>query len=432
MTMPQTVDLAVIGAGASGCMAAAAAAESGAGRVLVLEGGDKPAAKIYATGNGRCNLTNLDQSLSHYRCRPEEAGILERVLSAWTNDDMMAWFMDRGVLLHDRDGYVYPRTDQAATVAAMLVRTAEEAGAEIRTRSEVRAVQRLTDRSAGTGPRFLVRTDREEIQAHSVLLACGGIAGPQYGCDGSGYALAASLGHTVREPLPALVPLCCQPVQGMKQAAGTRCMAGIRLLCDGQTAGEEKGEILFTDYGLSGIPVLQLSGLAARALKAGRRVSLEIDLLAGIPEPVWARERERRLDMAGHAGRRTLGDWLLGLIPDRLQAPVLGRYGLVREGRLYKVDPSRLARILDSLRAFTMEVTGTQGPARAQTTAGGVPLAEVSGELASLYVPGLFLTGELLDVDGICGGYNLRWAFAGGRAAGLAAARESRQERGQG
>ncbi len=418
--MAESAELVVVGAGASGCMAAIAAAEGTGRRVLLLEGGPRPAAKIYATGNGRCNLTNLVQTAACYHCRPEERSLADSVLNGWPNDAMMDFFSERGVLLHDRDGYVYPRTDQASTVAACLLRELDRLQVEVRTGEKVRSLCLRTERS---GIRtFLLQTGRNTYEAQSVILACGGLAGPQYGCDGSGYRLAASLGHTVREPLPALVPLRCRPSEGTSQAAGIRCIAEVRLLIDGREAGRETGEILFTDYGLSGIPVLQISGMAAGALREQRQVELCLDLLSGISEQNWEQECARRLETAEQNGRSTLGDWLLGLCPDRLQALVLGSRGLVREKKVYKTGSYLLPEILRDLRSFRMEVTGTQGPDRAQTTAGGIPLAEVSEEMSSRLVPGLWLTGEMLDVDGICGGYNLRWAFTTGRTAGRAAA----------
>ena len=415
-------DVAVIGAGAAGCMAALCAAQAGAARVLVLERNAKAAAKIYATGNGRCNLTNLYQDISCYHfadAAQREAG--GEILAAYPNARLLSFFTENGVLLHDRGGYVYPRTDQASTVALLFERLLRE---DPRIDVRLGASVRETVPPAGGASLWTIRTeDGAVFRAKAVLFACGGMAGPQFGCGRTGYTLLASMGHSVRKPLPALVQLQCgEDAQALRSAQGTRFQGKITLVTDGTAADSHTGEMLFTENGVSGIPAMQVSGQAARALEEGRSAEIVIDLLPEVEASVWERETARRLELAEVSGDRMLSEWLFGLVPDKVQIPVLAQLGLVREKKLRKVPAGMREQILRSLRSLRMRVTGTGGFDKAQVTGGGIPLSEVRGDLSSKRQPGLFIAGELLDADGICGGYNLRWAFSTGAAAGKAAA----------
>ena len=254
----------------------------------------------------------------------------------------------------------------------------------------------------------------------AVILAGGGAAGPQYGCDGGLYGIARSLGHTVKKPLPALVPLLSDDTD-LKAAAGVRCDAGIRLVCGESIFRAERGELQITGKGISGIPVFQISSEASRALDEGRRVFAEIDFLPDFTEEMWEKEKSRRLSEDRNC---MLGTFFLGLVNRKVLDLLLRKQGIQAEKKASKVDEDTLVSIMRDMRSFKVRVTGTGGFEQAQVTTGGIPLSQTDKDLMSVFCRGLYMSGELLDVDGICGGYNLQWAFTSGWIAGKSAAEE--------
>ena len=411
----RTCDVAVIGAGPSGCMAAAAAARNGL-QTLLFDANDRIGKKIYATGNGRCNLTNLHLDNNCYHTGGRED--LSAFFARFSVEDHIRFWESEGIFLHDRQGYVYPRTDQAATIAEAFEKILREAGVSFISEQRVMSVRSLRERG---DTRFLIETQSgEHYFARKVILSGGGAAGPQYGCSGDMYRIAESLGHSVRKPLPALVPLYSDD-RNLKAAAGVRCDARITLLCEGSEPLTERGELQMTDKGISGIPVFQLSGTAARALDQGREVTAVIDLLPDFEEKRWRAEISRRM----RADRNCmLSVFYLGLVNRKMLDLILRKRGLQAEKKASKVQEEVLIGIMEDMRALRVAITGTGDFRQAQVTSGGIPLSEVSDDLESLKCPGLYLAGELLDADGICGGYNLQWAMTSGWIAGTAAARE--------
>ena len=441
---------AVIGAGASGCMAAVSAAMRG-GSVLLLESNDRIGRKIYATGNGRCNLTNLHRDGNCYHVGG--GGDLSPFFARFDERDLMRFWESRGIYLHDRQGYVYPRTDQAATIAEGFGKILSALHVTVKTACPVREIEKR-------GDLFVIGTSSGEwLQADRVILACGGMAGPQYGCHGDGYRFAERFGHTVRRPLPALVPLletgAVRELSGnssagsraagrkkagkgiLSAAAGVRCDAEITLLSPGSTGragahgdkvsrnscstgggvllGRERGELQITDKGISGIPVFQISGSAADALQEGQKVLARIDFLPDLTPERWKEEKERRLAEDRNC---MLAVYFLGLVNRKVLDLILQGYGLQAEKKAAGLSQEELCEIMESMRAYEISVGGTGTFEQAQVTRGGVPLGETDENLQSLFEPGLYLAGELLDVDGICGGYNLQWAMTSGWIAG--------------
>ena len=411
----QIYDVAVIGGGAAGCMAACAASEGGA-RTLILEANDRIGRKICATGNGRCNLTNLHVDENCYHTGGGED--LSAFFARFSVEDNIRFWESRGVYLHDRDGYVYPRTDQASTIADAFDKILRAEGTEIIPGSRVIDVKQEED-SEGRVFRIGTKEGRRYF-ARKVILAGGGAAGPQYGCDGSLYGIARSLGHTVKKPLPALVPLLSDDTD-LKAAAGVRCDAGIRLVCGESTFRAERGELQITGKGISGIPVFQISSEASRALDEGRRVFAEIDFLPDFTDEMWEKEKARRLSEDRNC---MLGTFFLGLVNRKVLDLLLRKQGIQAEKKASKVDEDTLISIMRDMRSFKVSVTGTGGFEQAQVTTGGIPLSQTDKDLMSVFCGGLYLSGELLDVDGICGGYNLQWAFTSGWIAGKSAAGE--------
>ena len=411
----RSCEIAVIGAGPSGCMASAAAARNGR-ETLLYDANDRIGRKIYATGNGRCNLTNLHMDNTCYHTGGRED--LSAFFARFSVEDHIRFWESEGIYLHDRQGYVYPRTDQAATIAEAFEKILREA--RVRFLPEQRVTEVRPYEGEGSG-RFLIETQSgERCFARKVILAGGGAAGPQYGSSGDMYRIAKNLGHSVTKPLPALVPLFTDDGD-ISAAAGARCDAGITLLCDGSEPVSERGELQMTERGISGIPVFQLSSAAARALDQGGKVTAVIDLLPDFEKEKWEAEISRRMREERNC---MLGVFFLGLVNKKVLDLILRKRGLQAEKKASKVQEEVLIGIMEDMRALKVNICRTGDFRLAQVTSGGIPLSEVSGDLESLKCPGLYFAGELLDVDGICGGYNLQWAMTSGWIAGTGAAKE--------
>ena len=395
-------DLIVIGAGPAGLTAASAAGATGA-KVLVLEHGETAAKKVLSTGNGRCNYTNRVQGEACYR--GSHPAFVLPALKQMNSQELSDYFRTcLKIHTSERDGYCYPRSHQASTVREALIAYAKECGVRIFTEVSIREIIRENG--------FLVHTRNGSFQAPALVLACGGMAAPKSGSDGSGYAYAEALGHTLIRPMPALVPMICWE-RWLSMTSGVRAWGTVKLIVNGECAASDTGEIQFTDYGISGIPVFQVSRFASRAVEAKANVTAEIDFLpefsaeeaealfAGIEDPIEGRSKKVTADLEAV---------LNGLVNQKITKMLL------HESNRLHVTPAAL------LKKTVLHVTGTQGFDKAQVTCGGIDTEEVDpSTMESRLVPGLYFAGEILDVDGICGGYNLHWAFASGALAGRSA-----------
>ena len=419
------VRVAVIGGGASGCMAAITAAQAGAD-VHIFEKNEKPGKKLYATGNGRCNLTNLHMDDSCYHTRTADkngSSLIHSAIERYSPADQIRFFADLGVPVYDRDGYVYPRTNQAQTVVRALEKRIAALGIRVHTGCPVRKIRRSQQGTKADDAVFYVDcNDREARAFDTVILCTGGMAGPQYGTTGDGYRLATSFSHRIRTPLPALTALECKG-QFLKRAAGVRCRAAVTLYTGNDKKqireGREEGEVQMTDYGISGIPVMQISGMAARLLESKQRVFVQIDFLPEFSDSAFSDEIERRMR---EDRSQMLGDLFLGLVHKKILDLLLAEKGLQAEMKARRIDDAGIRQILQSMREYTLEVIQVKSFKQAQVTSGGILLEDTDADFQSRLQPGLFFAGEVLDVDGRCGGYNLQWAFATGYIAGLAAA----------
>lgn len=428
-------DVLIIGGGASGLAAAIEAARGGCS-VTVLEQKERPAKKILVTGNGRCNLTNLHMDPD--TCyRGGDPGFIASVLETVSVKETLAWFGDLGIPTKDRNGYVYPRSDQASAVAEALILEAEHLGVEIV--CGVRAESIRPERPESGAGGFLVEaaeTGRKESGAggkaaarryrgRCLILSAGSKAAPATGSDGSGYGLAESLGHRVADPLPALVQLVCRG-RVFRQLAGIRTEAEVSLFVDGKAAACDRGEVQLTDYGISGIPVFQVSRFASAALHEGRKTEAKLDLLPGqTREEVLSFLRRRRDRLSYRTGEQ----FLSGLFAGKLGCVLLSAAGISLTDQAGQIPDRKLERLADQIKGFPAEVSGTKSFEQAQICCGGVLLEQVEKTtMESKLHPGLYLTGELLDADGICGGYNLQWAWSTGILAGRSAAAQIRRE----
>lgn len=398
-------EVLVAGAGASGCIAAICLARRGL-HVTLVDKNKEPARKIRVTGNGRCNLTNLFQDET---CWYSESGpAFMEPLGQFGAGELTAFFEDMGVRFHDRQGYVYPRTDQASVIADTLI--SQMSSLPITFLGDT-AVKDIFRRNREGEKPFLVQAGDKKLSADCVILSCGGLAGPSFGCSGDGYALAESLGHRVISPVPALTPLPGDRKR-LKSAAGVRCRAAVCAIVEEKEIRREEGEMQFTENTISGIPVFQISRILTRALSEGKSCRLKADFLPELEGETLEKEAAFRMGMDDSL---TLQEVFSGLVHPSLLRMVLSDLGLQSEVKKRKVSPEKMGEIFRHLKVCTFPIEMSGGFAKAQVTAGGIPLDEIDlHTFESRIVPGLYLTGEMLDVDGICGGYNLQWAMTGG------------------
>ncbi|MGI5888315.1 MAG: NAD(P)/FAD-dependent oxidoreductase [Oscillospiraceae bacterium] len=410
--MNRTCDAAVIGAGPAGLSAAIAAADRGL-RVIVVEKEDRPLKKLLISGKGRCNLTNYSSDGEF------EAGIARGgkfLMSAFSRvgpKEIMDFFEGRGVeLTVERGKRVFPSSGKAADIAEALKRAAEKAGAEI---TGGRARDILISDGAVRG---IELSDGSRITAGSVLIATGGMSYPSTGSTGDGYRLARRAGHTIVEPRPGLVPIVCR---------GSACaemeglsLKNVELSCrsreSGKTVWKERGEMLFTSFGVSGPMPLTLSSYLARENIS--EYTLHIDLKPALD---YKKLDARVLRDFSDAPNRELRNSMGGLLPRKMIEPFIEACGVDGGTRLNSLSKEQRGRIVSTLKDFRLEPTGTRPVSEAIVTTGGVALGEVNPRtMESKLVKGLYFAGEVLDADGYTGGFNMTIAFSTGAAAGSA------------
>ncbi|MCD8299904.1 MAG: aminoacetone oxidase family FAD-binding enzyme [Clostridiales bacterium] len=407
------MDVIIIGAGAAGLTAAIFAAGEGAD-VLVLNHHAVPGKKLLSTGNGKCNFTNEYQDISCYRS--DDDVLVKKVLDIFCETDTMAFFHDIGIAYKQKNGYYYPISGQASSVREALISKAGYSGTEIINGINISSVEKTADG-------FTVDTEKGIFGSKSLILATGGMAAPSTGSDGSGYELAKSLGHSIISPLPALVPLITID-RWLRNVAGVRCDAKVTLLVDGKASAENIGELQLNASQLSGIPVFQVSRYASIALKERKRVELAIDFYPRLSEIELANVLAAMAESLG--GYKNWREILAGLIHTKLAGMIADRLKLSTEPVWIKRRaqiPADARKITSMMKQTMVNVTGTGYMTHAQATCGGVPLNEIGGDMQSQFVHGLYFAGEILNVDGICGGYNLQWAWSSGAIAGQSAAK---------
>lgn len=458
----------IVGGGAAGMMAAIAAARGGA-KVTLLEGNDRLGKKILSTGNGKCNLGNERLGIEDYYTGCPD--LLEKLLGQFGTADTISFFQGIGLMVKSRNGYLYPACEQAAAVLDVLRYEVRAAGVEVATDFKAESI-RLGRRAR----QFNVQGREGGRSFDRVILACGGKAVPKTGSDGSGYRLAEGLGHSLVPTVPALVQLRCRE-DCLKAVAGVRADAELSVCWQGKCISRERGELQLTEYGISGIPVFQLSrtvnyillgknpGEAGRGgegdaslrhpdnatdqtaaggcasarrgekrrqgnkpKEPGREVEVVIDFLPDYTYSDFAAMCAGRRLLQG---QRTVEEFFTGMLHKKLMTLFIKLAGLKATESVGEADERKLAKVFALCRHWSVHVVGSNPYDSAQVCAGGVPLDEVTEELESRLVPGLYFAGELLDVDGRCGGYNLQWAWCSGFIAGCGAAgcREKRISR---
>ena len=397
----------IVGGGAAGLVAAIVAKRKHPEHdIVILEGNDRVGKKILITGNGQCNLTHEGICEDFYRGDiPYAAPILEE----YTDREIIAFFEELGALVLTReDGKAYPYSLQAGSVVDLLRFAAEKAGVEI---SVNERVKNMEYNKGG----FRIYTARGDVlDGDRVLIACGGMAAPHTGSDGGGYALLQKFGHKLTPLFPALVPLTCES-KLLGSVKGLKCDALATLFDGGEVVRKEYGEVVFQDYGLSGPPVLQLSS----ELSGIRKPYLSLDLMPEVSEE----ETYQMLSLRKEAHEDwSLEQFFTGVFHKRLGMALMKEADVLPFSRkawsLSERDVRELAR---TAHAWRFRVTGTLPWERAQVTGGGISMQDFNMyTLESTLRKGLYAAGEVLNIDGDCGGYNLHWAWASGMAVGNA------------
>ncbi len=408
--------VAIIGGGAAGLLAGIAAAQNGA-QVTIFEKMRLPGKKIMITGKGRCNITNACEIPEFIKNIPGNGRFLNSALHRFTNDDIVLLLESHGLQTKvERGGRIFPVSDKAKDVVDTLVKIFTEAGGKLQLDTKV--IEILAKDGQVTG----VKTISGVYPADAVILAAGGASYPGTGSDGGGAKLAAKLGHKIVPLRPSLVPLesdyaYVDDLQGLslRNVQGT-------LTADGEKIGSEFGEMLFTHFGVSGPIILSLSNLAAKALDEGKEVELHIDLKPALSEEKLDARIQR--DFTQYS-KKQLANGMKDLLPQRLIPVVCDMAYLDEEKFINQISREERHRLLAALKDFCVPITSTRPLAEAIVTAGGVSVKEINPKtMESKLIRGLHFAGEVMDVDGYTGGYNLQAAFSSGHAAGMAAAEE--------
>lgn len=443
----------VAGCGPAGMMAAIAAARAGA-KVTILEGMEKPGKKLLVTGNGRCNLTNLDPALpekyysvqalsdDYQNCKKDAAQmqLINEIFRQFSVQDTLDLFHELGLLTTDRNGYVYPYTGQASSVLDLLLAELKRLKVKLKFTEKIEKIEKIEKREEAAAE-WRVHTNSWTYTCDSLILCCGSRAAKNTGSDGSGYALARQLGHTVSTVVPSLTALTGRG-NYFSACAGVRCPATVTLYVEHTTqssgkkerfggkemlwqqAARDTGELQWTDNGISGIVVFQVSRFASLALEKGQTVKAELNLLPELSEEAvtnFLRKGCRQFPGI------SLAEVFSGLLPKKLLAVCLEMNRLKPGTPAGNLREEQSVRLAETMKKFVVPITGVRSFDQCQVCAGGVPLAEVDGEtLESKKIPELYFAGELLDVDGPCGGYNLQWAWSSGYVAGKHAALDAK------
>lgn len=408
--MQMKKQIGVIGGGAAGMMAAITAAKEGA-QVTILERNDRVGRKILQTGNGKCNLGNRALSVECYH-----GGDLEwirDVLEHFDTEDTIRFFQSIGLMVKEKNGYLYPVCEQAAAVLDVLRYELQALGVEIQYQCKITKVERLAS------GKLQVSDGEKTWQFDAVIVTCGGKAAPATGSDGSGFKIAKKMGHTCIPSVPALVQLRCQETDLLKGIAGVRADSEIRVFCDGGEICRERGELQLTDYGISGIPIFQLSRRVNYLLRDRRNVTAQIDFLPDLTQESYEELQAGRKLLQGD---RTAEEFFTGMLHKKLTAALLKMAGIRLATPMKEIPEEKIHAYYNLCRNLKLHITESNPYENAQVSAGGVDVREIKPTMESKICPGVYFAGEILDVDGRCGGYNLQWAWSSGYLAGYHAA----------
>ena len=395
--------IGIIGGGASGMAAALAAAENEKNQVILLERQARVGRKLQATGNGRCNLTNLHAAEGGYH--GEEASFADYAIGRFGPEATLNWFRSLGLFTVAEDsGRVYPYSDQANSVLDVLRFALEKPNIEVKLGFEVEKVRK-------TAFGFRVESKEEALECEKLIIACGGLAGTKLGGTMSGYKLLRSLGHKCTKLRPTLVQLK-SGWNGIAALKGVRANCHAAIYRDGQLHRESTGEIQFAEYGISGPVIFEIS---RDACQGSGDWTCRLDFLPEIGEEILAEELLRRRGTS-----LPVSELLTGILHNRLGRVLTQAVGISGYVPVAQLEEPEIREVCRVVKGFDVSLTEPMGMDSAQVTAGGILTREFDETtMESRIVPGLYACGEVLDIDGDCGGYNLQWAWSSGRLAGI-------------
>ncbi len=397
----------VVGGGAAGMMAAISAKINGA-EVVVLERNNRVGKKILATGNGRCNYTNINLSIDNYHGKNPKFAY--SCLSKFGVAETLDFFERLGITpAIEEKGKVFPLSFQSSSVLDVLRFELEDLGVEILTDVFVIGINK--------GEKFeLILEDGRKVYGDKVILATGGCAAPNTGSDGNGYTLAKSMGHSIVEVFPGLVQL---KLEGdiFKQVDGVKFVGTAGLYVGNELIKEDRGDILFTNYGISGPPILQLSRTALEYLNNNKAIELKISIIDSKTEKELF---DYLIYRFGFMAKKTIEKGLIGLINKRLILPILKEVNIDKNKQISYLSNEEVRRLANILTDWRFNISGSKSFKDAQVTAGGINTDEIdSSTMESKLIEGLYFAGEIVDIDGDCGGFNLQWAWSSGYVAGI-------------
>lgn len=408
--MDSIMDIIVVGGGASGLVAAITAARNEA-RVKVLERQNRIGKKILVTGNGRCNLTNLNIDKKYYHTHSNVD--FSYPLKKFGCKETLDFFEKLGMVPLIEGTKVYPLSEQASSILDILRMQMEDLNIEVITDTKVIEIIKSKDS-------FVLKTETENTyRADKVIVATGGMAAPSLGCDATGYSLLKKIGHSLTPVYPTLVHMI-SPERYCKMMQGTKIKAEVSVFVENKLIRKEYGEVLFTEDGLSGPPVFQLSRIAAEAKNSKKSCYVKLDLFPDISVEDIISLIYKRIE---RNPQKTIEQMFIGWIHKRMIIALLKKANIdAMTMACENLDYNQIEELAKTIKGFEFKIEGTRGFKFAQATAGGIRLEEVDlNTMESKKVKGLYLTGEVLDVDGDCGGYNLQWAWSTGYLAGLSA-----------
>lgn len=399
--------IGIIGAGPAGMMAALEACKSGA-EVLLFDGNLSVGRKLLVTGSGRCNLTNSAVAADRYHC-PDRSWI-GAVLKGFGHDDLLRYLREIGVLTYaTADGWCYPRSESAAAVTAIFDAVLHQAGIEIHTSTLIKAIKR-------SGQGFVITSHTSQsFKVDRLVIASGGKAYPSLGSDGALFPVLQKMGHRIVPVLPALAPILAD-MKAYHKLQGVRLDAQVSLYEKNSLLGSAIGNLIFTEWGLNGPAVMDLSHLVSARIGADLR--LELNLLFDCEADLRGMIKKQREHPV------SLSVLLGSALPPKVPPVVLNMAGILADVIIKDMSQDQLEKTLFLLTHLPFRVTGVRGFEYCQVSSGGVAVDEVDPRsMQSKIIPGLFFAGEILDVTGPCGGYNLQFAFSSGFLAGKKAGR---------
>ena len=403
--------IVVVGGGPSGMMAAITAAREGA-FVTLLEQKEKVGKKLLMTGNGRCNLTNMAQQVTK-GYQEEQQSFLAQCFLQYAAKDTIRFFEELGMKTKQRGDLVYPVTDCAATVREILLMELKRNGVKVKCCEKVTSLEIQNDL-------WIVKTEGWQYEADRVILAAGSNAVPATGSDGTGYALARKLSLKIKKPLAALVPLKCKG-EHSASLAGLRSYVRLTLAVEGKGVQKEEGELQWTEYGISGIVIFQVSAKAARALEEKRKVEIWVDLVPFMEQEELVQFWSQVMQFDE---KKTAEEILTGIFPKKMAAVLLESMRWKKSKAAKEYTKEEWRELAQKCKNLCLFVTGTKSFEQAQICCGGIERFEVNPQtLESVAYRGLYIAGEILDIDGKCGGYNLQWAWTSGYICGIHAAK---------